>query len=126
MTSRRAPQFVSVPELARDLGMDKSSLYWYLERVKAKTEQLGDAKNSVRFVRRDQVVDIVAAIQAYRSRKPQGLTTADVAARLGIAPSTVRVLVVQKRLKARHAGKRLIFDEASVERYARGRRPAVA
>lgn len=119
--SRKLPEFVSVPELARDLGMPTNQLYFYLGRVKAKTQQLGTARNSVRFVRRDQVVDIAAAIAAYRRRVPPGLTTADVAARLNIAPSTVRVLVSTGALKARHAGTRLIFTEAEIERYNKRR-----
>lgn len=120
---RKQPEFVSVPELARDLGMPTNRLYFYLNKVKARTEQLGASKNSVRFIRRADVVDLVATIEAYRRRQPPGLTAADVAARLGIAPSTVRVLVSTGRIKARHAGTRLIFTESEVERYARGRAP---
>lgn len=120
---RKQPEFVSVPELAHDLGMPTNRLYFYLGKVKARTEQLGAAKNSVRFIRRADVVDLVASIDAYRRRKPPGLTAADVAARLGIAPSTVRVLVSTGRIKARHAGTRLSFTEAEIEKYARGRAP---
>lgn len=123
VTRRKVPQLVSVPELARDLGMRTNQLYWYLDRVKAKTEQLGTARNSVRFVRRDQVLDLMRAIEAYRERRPPGLTSHDVARQLGIAPSTVRVLVMQGKLKARHSGTRLIFTAAEVLRYGRGRRP---
>lgn len=120
---KRVPQLVSVPELARDLGMRTNQLYWFLDRVKAKTEAMGTARNSVRFVRRDQVLDIMRAIDAYRTRKPAGLTSADVAERLGIASSTVRVLVKQGKLRARHSGTRLVFTEAEVMRYGKGRRP---
>ena len=122
----KAPEFVSVPELARDLGMPTNLLYHYLARVKAKTHQLGTAKNSVRFISRADVVDLVASIEAYRKRKPAGLTTADVAAQLDIAPSTVRVLASRGVLKARHSGTRLTFTEAEVARYARRRGPRAA
>lgn len=120
---KRVPQLVSVPELARDLGMRTNQLYWYLDRVKAKTEPMGTARNSVRFIRRDQVLDIMAAIEAYRNRRPSGLTSHDVADRLGIASSTVRVLVKKGKLRARHSGTRLVFTEAEVARYGKGRRP---
>ena len=44
-------------------------------------------------------------------------------ARLGIASSTVRVLVKKGKLRARHSGTRLVFTEAEVARYGKGRRP---
>jgi excisionase family DNA binding protein len=123
MPRAKPPDFVSVPELARDLGMPTNRLYFYLARVKARTHQLGTARNSVRFVARAEVVDLVAAIEAYRSRRlaGPGLTTAEAAARLAIAQSTVRVLVAKGALKARHQGIRLSFTETEVARYARER-----
>ncbi len=119
--------YVSVPELARDLGMPTNRLYYYLERLKVRTVAMGSAQNSVRFVRRGDVLSIVESIAAYRKRRPgDGLTTEEAAAELGVLPSTVRTLVSQKRLKARHAGRLIVVDREDLARYARGRRRRIA
>lgn len=121
MTKR--PEFVSVPELAHDLAMPVAKLHYYLGRLKIRTQAIAEHANSPRFVRAGDVADIVNAINAYRTKRAvPGLSAAQAAAELGLAESTVRVLVSQGRLKARHVGQRLSFTKEEITRYARGRR----
>lgn len=121
--SPRKPEFVSVTELATDLGMPVARLHYYLGRLKVRTEAIAEHANSPRFVRRQDVPDIVTAISAYRTRRAvPGLSAAQAAAELGLAESTIRVLVSQGRLKAKHVGQRLSFTKEEIARYGRGRR----
>ena len=127
-TKTKSPRIalVSVPELARDLDMPINKLYYYLGRLKVRTNAMSSAPNSVRFLRRGDVPAIVAALNAYRKRQVPGLSTAQVAERLGILPSTVRTLVAQKRLVPRRAGRYYSFDPSDVDAYANGRRRRIA
>lgn len=121
--SPKRPQFVSVRELARDLHLSPGTLHYYLERIKVRTLSAGSAGNSTRFIRAADVVDVVAAIEAYRKKRPvPGMTASEAAKELGVAESTIRVLVAQGRLKARHVGRRLSFTRDEIARYGRGRR----
>lgn len=123
VASKQQPEFISVRELARDLDMPVAMLHYYLERLKIRTQSLTDHANSPRFVRTDQVVDIVDAINAYQLRRPvPGMSAGEAARELGLAESTIRVLVSQGRLQARHVGTRLSFTKEEIARYGRGRR----
>jgi len=56
----------------------------------------------------------------------EALSTADVAALLGITPRAVRLAVRRERLKARgHDADGYLFDQGDVDRYAKTRRRTV-
>ena len=125
MTRRKYPTYVSVRDLARDLGMTPQLTHYYLKCVGVKTMYVGDPLNATRFVPEDQVVDIVNSIRAYRKRRPvPGLTITEAAAKLKLSVNTLRVLVAQQKLRPRRVRRRLSFNENDLERYRkhRGRR----
>jgi excisionase family DNA binding protein len=128
MTRRRKfPQYVSVRQLAEELEMTPQLLHYYLKCVGAKTMYVGDPTNAPRFLPAHQVVDVVNSIRAYRQRREvPGLTIFEAAERLGLSVNTLRVLVLQKKLRPRRVRRRLSFSENELDRYARGRRRRVA
>lgn len=122
---RRLPKFVSVHQLAEEMGMSPQLLHYYLKQIGAKVHYVGDPRNAPRFVAASEVVDIVNSILAYQRRRPvPGKTTDEAASELGLSVNTVRVLVASEKLRPRRVRRRLSFSDGELARYRKRRRVA--
>lgn len=121
---RRNPfaEFVSLRELAAQLGMKPATLHYYLKCVGVRPLAAAPGVTSARFVRADDVVSIINSIENYKTRRVPGLSAEEAALELGLQLSTIRSLVSQKRLKAKRIRGRLSFTREEITRYGRGRR----
>ena len=110
--------WVPLPEVARELGLNRLEGTAVARRFHGRVER----RYGILGVSREEADRIEAQYRAWKASRQEGLSTIDVARKLGVAVSTVHTQRVHGRLKAEWGDGRWVYDPDSVAEYEVERR----